>query len=526
MAPKALQPAAARPGFAFLSPEQQDILRQSDEALPEAAAEGARLIRDIADFGYEPNTSWEDVKGAAGEFSERGFLGWAGNLAANVGAFGFEQFLVSSPDMAAVAVNLPAYALARSGELARERAEADNREDLNDTDFTVGLLTASLTAAAEKVGLDILIRGLRGGDVPPGAESVIDGVLKIGAGTLGTAGKEAGVEAVQEAIEYIGTRAGTETGVDAAELVDTMLAGAVGGSVPGAAFGAAGSTARVLELPDATPPDGFEIVDDGLGVIPPGTQPLPGEMSDAVRFQEDTDGGQERPGETRPAEEYAGAPLGDGRQGAASVQEGPEPVRDSYVPKGGPVKRAERVQRDPAGAHALVDAAGRLGLDPVEFAALMSWESAGTMNPNVTGGDGGVYQGLIQFSPDNQERYGIRPGMTIAQQMGAIEQYLIDRGFEPGEHDIRHAYSAILAGQASEAYWDRTDSNGTSVRNAAPRFKSGDHYARAQQFLGDSLDGLPEGGVVVGDQAAPDRDRDRDRLIEEIDALEAEAALA
>lgn len=183
---------------------------------------------------------------------------------------------------------------------------------------------------------------------------------------------------------------------------------------------------------------------------------------------------------------------------------------DNYRPRGGTVGNAERVQADVAGAAAIVETANRLGLDPYEFAALMSWESAGTFNPNVVGGDRNEYKGLIQFSPDNQSRYGTGGQQTIAEQMQAIEQYLLDRGFRPGEMDIRGAYSAVLAGQADERYWDRQDSNGTSVRNAAPKFRAGDHFERGRQFLEDSLgqiagaaagavntvQGLPPGTVV------------------------------
>ncbi|NDB87095.1 MAG: hypothetical protein EB127_31080, partial [Alphaproteobacteria bacterium] len=41
-------------------------------------------------------------------------------------------------------------------------------------------------------------------------------------------------------------------------------------------------------------------------------------------------------------------------------------------------------------------------------------------------------------------------------------------------------------GEAGESYWNRTDSNVTSVRNAAPRFRQGAHRQRAEQFLRDS----------------------------------------
>ena len=153
-------------------------------------------------------------------------------------------------------------------------------------------------------------------------------------------------------------------------------------------------------------------------------------------------------------------------------------------PRGG---RVGGVMSDPEGASAMVQMARRLGLEPVEFVAMMSWESAGTLNPNKLGGDGGAYRGLIQFSPENQQRYGIREGQSIAEQMPAVERYLLDRGFIPGQHTIEHAYSAVLAGNASEKYWDRQDSNGTSVRNAAEKFRGGAHVDRAVKFLRNSL---------------------------------------
>jgi murein DD-endopeptidase MepM/ murein hydrolase activator NlpD len=144
----------------------------------------------------------------------------------------------------------------------------------------------------------------------------------------------------------------------------------------------------------------------------------------------------------------APAPAPAPAQAARPAQAAPQPTGQRYVPRGGTLSRAERVRSDPAGAAAMAGAAQRLGLPVDQFAALMSWESGGSFNPNVMGGDGNDYQGLIQFSPDNQQRYGIRRNQSIAEQMPAIERYLQDRGFQPGQHDIRHAYSAVLAGNA------------------------------------------------------------------------------
>lgn len=174
----------------------------------------------------------------------------------------------------------------------------------------------------------------------------------------------------------------------------------------------------------------------------------------------------------------------------------PPPVpAEIYIPRGGPLGVAESVYADPQGAAAIVDLAGHLGLDPIELTALFVLETANTLNPNVTGGDKwyggryypeGAYKGLIQFNPYWASRFGTGGQQSIAQQIPAIKKYLLENGFRPGEHDIRHAYSAILAGEADQRYWGRQDSNGTSVWNIHHSFRSGPRHERAKNFLQDS----------------------------------------
>ena len=155
-----------------------------------------------------------------------------------------------------------------------------------------------------------------------------------------------------------------------------------------------------------------------------------------------------------------------------------------------------------------VRVADQLGLDPVEVAAVFSFESGGTFDPNKWGGDGGKYLGLIQFGQAEQAKYGIRPGSTPDEWATAILAFMRDRKFQPGM-GIEDFYSTILTG--SPGNYDRRDSNGTSVRNAVPRIL-GDHRENAENWLASARISAPleEGqgfGVVLerqgNDRATP-----------------------
>jgi hypothetical protein len=52
--------------------------------------------------------------------------------------------------------------------------------------------------------------------------------------------------------------------------------------------------------------------------------------------------------------------------------------------------------------------------------------------PNLWGGKGGKYLGLIQFGPEEQAKYGVKPGMSASDQVGSAENFLRDRGVKPG----------------------------------------------------------------------------------------------
>lgn len=133
--------------------------------------------------------------------------------------------------------------------------------------------------------------------------------------------------------------------------------------------------------------------------------------------------------------------------------------------------------------------ANALGLDAGEVAAVMSFETAGTLDPNLYGGDGGRYLGLIQFGPEEQRTYGIAKNATPEQWSSAILRFMKDRGFKPGM-GIEDFYSTILTGGPGR--YDAKDSNGTSVRNAIPRIL-GEHGPKARAWLAQAIETVDPG---------------------------------
>ncbi len=136
---------------------------------------------------------------------------------------------------------------------------------------------------------------------------------------------------------------------------------------------------------------------------------------------------------------------------------------------------------------AVFQSASRLGLDPYEFGALIHQESG--FRPNVWGGSGGQYRGLIQFGPGARKEVGLpSKEMTISEQLPYVEKYFQQRGYKPGM-GIAKAYATVLGGNPNVSLKAK-DSFGTSVESSLPKFqKGGQLYKMAQTTLGDPLTG-------------------------------------
>ena len=213
------------------------------------------------DPGYEPGTTWEEVKASP---------------AAKAIPFAVEQGLVSVPDMAMALTSLPVYVLARTGELAGARAEADLRKEA-----TIGDLVAALPGAAASALLEWLgARGILGIGDALKSRSLRGVASATGRGSA----IEGGTEMGQEGIEHLTSRLGTATGVDAHEMADAMMAGGVAGSIFGGGVRGATATGEALlgrprpSQDERSPPAGTE--------PPPGTAAgtggAPGDVHDGT----------------------------------------------------------------------------------------------------------------------------------------------------------------------------------------------------------------------------------------------------
>ena len=139
--------------------------------------------------------------------------------------------------------------------------------------------------------------------------------------------------------------------------------------------------------------------------------------------------------------------------------------------------------------YALIQAANELGISPLDLATIIGYESAGTYSPDILGGEGGVYLGLIQFSPANQRHYGVAKGMSFEDQLlGPVVQYFKDRfasvGMSTQGATLLQLYTTVLAGNP-KANINSKDSFGTS--SALGVKEMGDHRAVAlKRFFGGS----------------------------------------
>ena len=141
---------------------------------------------------------------------------------------------------------------------------------------------------------------------------------------------------------------------------------------------------------------------------------------------------------------------------------------------------------DPRDRSAVFETAERLKIDPYKLGAVIHKESS--FNPNISGGAGGGYYGLIQFGGPERGEAGLDPAKigkyTIREQLPHVEKWLAGRGYKPGM-GVEKLYATILGGNPNADIYQK-DANQTSVVNSLKEFLPGGRlYTEAQTTLGD-----------------------------------------
>jgi len=144
-------------------------------------------------------------------------------------------------------------------------------------------------------------------------------------------------------------------------------------------------------------------------------------------------------------------------------------------------------------AQALVNAAKKLGVSPLDLATIISFETSGTFSPSIVGGEANKYQGLIQFGPPERAQYGMNRQQTFEEQVqGPVVRYFQDRFARAGKStqgaDLLKLYTTVLTGSPSGS------PNAKDVFETSPRSgvaAMGPHRQRALQvFFGGKLENV------------------------------------
>lgn len=140
------------------------------------------------------------------------------------------------------------------------------------------------------------------------------------------------------------------------------------------------------------------------------------------------------------------------------------------------------------------ETAESLGIDPVDLATAISYETAGTFDPTKAGPttQWGQHRGLIQFGEPQAQQYGVDWNDPVGSQLGAdgaVAKYLRDTGVQPGM-GLLDIYSAINAGGVGR--YDRSDANNGGAPGTVAdkvRDQMAGHRAKAMDMFGGQSGG-------------------------------------
>jgi tape measure domain-containing protein len=158
-------------------------------------------------------------------------------------------------------------------------------------------------------------------------------------------------------------------------------------------------------------------------------------------------------------------------------------------------------------AKALVAAAAKLGVSPLDLATIIGFETGGTYSPSKMGGAGGNYMGLIQFGPNERRQYGAHRGQSFEEQVqGPVVRYFQDRfkgvGMSTQGADLLTLYRTVLGGNPKASLTGR-DAFGTSPQSGVAAMAPHRAEARRRFFSGATISGPTPAGAPVSPTMAP-----------------------
>ncbi|WP_353144954.1 hypothetical protein [Paracoccus sp. (in: a-proteobacteria)] len=137
----------------------------------------------------------------------------------------------------------------------------------------------------------------------------------------------------------------------------------------------------------------------------------------------------------------------------------------------------------------ILSSAKALGINPVDLATAISYETAGTFDPTKAGPttQWGQHRGLIQFGEPQAREYGVDWNDPIGSQLGedgAVVRYLRKTGVQPGM-GLLDIYSAINAGGVGRYGASDANNGGApgTVRDKVEQQMTG-HREKAMSLFG------------------------------------------
>lgn len=168
----------------------------------------------------------------------------------------------------------------------------------------------------------------------------------------------------------------------------------------------------------------------------------------------------------------------------------------------------------------ILQSAQALGINPLDLATAISYETAGTFDPTKRGPttQWGQHRGLIQFGEPQAREYGVNWEDPVGSQLGAdgaVVRYLKKAGVQPGM-GLLDIYSAINAGGVGRYGASDANNGGApgTVRDKVEKQMAG-HREKAMALLGGDYTPPPmeqmQGGTqmqgLLGMIGAPDTKR-------------------